>query len=93
MNNSPPILPQQSKTNEENNNTSLLPTPVSPIQFGSLLSQFSLKDKNNTITDSSSPSPPTKLFSCPDCNQVFHRAHNLKSHKATHSASKPYQVR
>ncbi|GAA5812471.1 hypothetical protein MFLAVUS_005927 [Mucor flavus] len=62
-----------------------LPTPISPttVHFGSLISQFSIKD---TTSESS-----TKLFGCPDCSQVFNRAHNLKSHRATHSASKPFQ--
>ncbi|KAI9342981.1 hypothetical protein BD770DRAFT_414514 [Pilaira anomala] len=63
-----------------------LPTPISPtaIHFGSLISQFSIKDTSAETSNS-------KLFVCPDCNQVFNRAHNLKSHRATHSASKPFQ--
>ncbi|GAA5802133.1 hypothetical protein EDC94DRAFT_609616 [Helicostylum pulchrum] len=65
-----------------------LPTPISPtttVHFGSLISQFSIKD------NSTSESSTNKLFGCPDCSQVFNRAHNLKSHRATHSASKPFQ--
>lgn len=74
--NSPPLLQETT-----------LPTPISPaISFGSLISQFSIKDsKSDTST--------SKSFPCPDCDQIFNRAHNLKSHKATHSASKPFQVR
>ncbi|KAI7907821.1 uncharacterized protein BX663DRAFT_445777 [Cokeromyces recurvatus] len=45
--------------------------------------QFSLND-----TTSSSEH---KVFTCNDCGQEFNRAYNLKSHKATHSASKSFQ--
>ncbi|KAI8343831.1 hypothetical protein BD560DRAFT_338995 [Blakeslea trispora] len=31
------------------------------------------------------------MFTCIVCDQTFHRAHNLKSHMATHSATKPFQ--
>ncbi|KAI8638731.1 hypothetical protein BD408DRAFT_351338 [Parasitella parasitica] len=65
-----------------------LPTPISPtttaLNFGSLVSQFSVKPStSNEETD--------KLHTCIECGQNFNRAHNLKSHRATHSASKPYQ--
>ncbi|KAK4520833.1 uncharacterized protein ATC70_006714 [Mucor velutinosus] len=66
-----------------------LPTPISPTtttahHFGSLVSQFSIKPStSNEETD--------KLYTCIECGQNFNRAHNLKSHRATHSASKPYQ--
>ncbi|EPB87393.1 hypothetical protein HMPREF1544_05819 [Mucor circinelloides 1006PhL] len=65
-----------------------LPTPVSPTttthNFGSLVSQFSIKP-------STSNEETHKLYTCIECGQNFNRAHNLKSHRATHSASKPYQ--
>ncbi|OBZ86253.1 hypothetical protein A0J61_05690 [Choanephora cucurbitarum] len=62
-------------------------TPVSPTQdFSSLFGQFSLK------TVPSSPYENQKIFTCIECGQTFNRAHNLKSHKATHSATKPFQV-
>lgn len=68
-----------------------LPTPISPTtttaqHFGSLVSQFSVKP-------STSNEDTNKLYTCIECGQNFNRAHNLKSHRATHSASKPYQVR
>ncbi|CEP09412.1 hypothetical protein [Parasitella parasitica] len=65
-----------------------LPTPISPTttlhNFGSLVSQFSVKP-------STSNEETNKLHTCIECGQNFNRAHNLKSHRATHSASKPYQ--
>ncbi|KAL9552947.1 hypothetical protein MBANPS3_003530 [Mucor bainieri] len=66
-----------------------LPTPISPTtstahNFGSLVSQFSVKP-------STSNEDTNKLYTCIECGQNFNRAHNLKSHRATHSASKPYQ--
>ncbi|CAO3611009.1 unnamed protein product [Mucor fragilis] len=66
-----------------------LPTPISPTtttaqHFGSLVSQFSVKP-------STSNEDTNKLYTCIECGQNFNRAHNLKSHRATHSASKPYQ--
>ncbi|KAI8365679.1 hypothetical protein EDC96DRAFT_509503 [Choanephora cucurbitarum] len=60
--------------------------PVTPTQdFSSLFGQFSLK------TVPSSPYENQKIFTCIECGQTFNRAHNLKSHKATHSATKPFQ--
>lgn len=72
----------------------MLPTPVSPVtthhDFESLISQFSIKETNHAKESDSSA---LKSYPCPECNQVFNRAHNLKSHRATHSATKPFQVR
>lgn len=56
-----------------------LPTPTSPVE-AHLFSQFTVK------------TPSESVFICPDCNHTFHRAHNLKSHQATHSTTKPFQV-
>lgn len=40
------------------------------------------------------PSATTeKLYACHECDQTFSRPHNLKSHLATHSSEKPYQVK
>ncbi|KAG0738387.1 hypothetical protein G6F57_007340 [Rhizopus arrhizus] len=55
-----------------------LPTPTSPVE-AHLFSQFTVK------------TPSESVFICPDCNHTFHRAHNLKSHQATHSTTKPFQ--
>ena len=67
-----------------------IPTPISPIHnFESLLGQFSINDNTQDLD----ATVVTKSYACPDCHQVFEKAHNLKSHKATHSASKPFQVR
>ncbi|CAO3650746.1 unnamed protein product [Mucor hiemalis] len=67
----------------------MLPTPVSPVttnhDFESLISQFSIKETNHAKESD------MKTYPCPECNQVFNRAHNLKSHRATHSATKPFQ--
>lgn len=82
----------ENKSDPNHHSFQLLPTPISPTStsnthdFGSLFSQFSLKSNNLVETN-------TKSFICTDCGQTFNRAHNLKSHKTTHSASKPFQVR
>jgi uncharacterized Zn-finger protein len=34
-----------------------------------------------------------KPFVCSQCDQSFSRSHNLKSHLATHSPEKPFQVK
>lgn len=34
-----------------------------------------------------------KPFVCNQCDQSFSRSHNLKSHLATHSPEKPFQVK
>lgn len=40
------------------------------------------------------PSATTeKVYACHECDQTFTRPHNLKSHLATHSSEKPYQVK
>jgi hypothetical protein len=95
---SPPLSLSISSSSSENkldpshHSFQLLPTPISPTStpnthdFGSLFSQFSLKSNNQVDTN-------TKLFTCTECGQTFNRAHNLKSHKTTHSASKLFQVR
>ncbi|KAI8990118.1 hypothetical protein BDB01DRAFT_495091 [Pilobolus umbonatus] len=60
----------------------LLPTPAPNKDYG-IFGQFSLKK----LADNNS----SKNYTCSECYQTFSKAHNLKSHKATHSASKPFQ--
>lgn len=73
---------------EQQQHEFLLPTPVSPTpntkqDMNAYIGQFSLK----------TPSiEPDKLYTCIECGQQFNRAHNLKLHKAVHSASKSFQV-
>ncbi|CAO3677763.1 hypothetical protein G6F56_007511 [Rhizopus delemar] len=55
-----------------------LPTPTSPMDT-SLFGQFTVKTTSDNV------------YICPDCNHTFHRAHNLKSHQATHSTNKQFQ--
>lgn len=75
---------------EQQQHEFLLPTPVSPTtgpppnhDMKAYIGQFSLKPVS---TESE------KLFTCITCGQHFNRAHNLKVHKAIHSASKSFQV-
>ncbi|KAI8084399.1 uncharacterized protein B0P05DRAFT_535425 [Gilbertella persicaria] len=77
---------QQQQQQQHTSQHTKLPTPITPTQdFSSLFGQFSLK------TVPSSPYENPKTFTCLECGQTFNRAHNLKSHKATHSATKPFQ--
>lgn len=54
-----------------------LPTPHTPNE----------KDITNNKTTVDKP------FVCSHCDQSFSRSHNLKSHLATHSPEKPFQVK
>lgn len=61
-----------------------------------------LNDKPQTATHLPTPKSPhdqdsvkpvvDKPFVCNQCDQSFSRSHNLKSHLATHSPEKPFQV-
>lgn len=108
---SPPIQLAKLKLFDDNRPSTttgggLLPTPVSPaLPYGSFISQFSIKQQATAVDSSPSAfnnNNSNKQYACTECHQVFYRAHNLKSHKATHNSSnnnsstsastKPYQV-
>lgn len=57
----------------------------SPSAFCAMVTSSSAK---NTRPLSKSAKP----FACTECDQSFSRAHNLKSHRATHSTLRPYKV-
>ena len=56
---------------------------------GGLYTSFSVNKQNTKRRDNSHQSKP---FTCTQCDQTFSRAHNLKSHFATHSMERPYKV-
>jgi uncharacterized Zn-finger protein len=53
--------------------------------YGSFPLKSASSDDNNGLSSD-------KPFVCKECDQTFSRPHNLKSHLATHSAERPYQV-
>lgn len=55
----------------------------------STASSSSSSNKARGSRDNGSVSKP---YTCSECDQTFSRAHNLKSHTATHSMERPYKV-
>ncbi|CAK7903985.1 hypothetical protein CAAN1_13S03444 [[Candida] anglica] len=69
-------------------------TPLSPkgIDYPSLVGYTvspSLKRKRKS-KGSIVPDSPEQSFPCPQCDKVFQKPYNLKSHMRTHSDDKPY---
>jgi uncharacterized Zn-finger protein len=93
----PPILPS-------NSTTSPLSAKLPPIHSSNRRSVDWLNEKPltesktlptmTTTSPSGSPVPDTndKQFACNQCDQTFSRPHNLKSHLATHSNERSYEV-
>lgn len=93
----PPIL-------QSNPPTSPLSTKLPPIHSSTRRSVDWLNEKPpteskslptmTTTSPSGSPVPDSndKQFACNQCDQTFSRPHNLKSHLATHSNERSYEV-
>ncbi|CAK9437024.1 uncharacterized protein LODBEIA_P14890 [Lodderomyces beijingensis] len=74
-------------------------TNTSNIDYSSIVSYTispSLKRKwkqrrSNVVSPATSPLDSTETFPCPQCDKVFKKPYNLKSHMKTHSVEKPFQ--
>lgn len=104
----PALQPPASVTETTNNTHShpLQPTPTHPTPTSSTTSPSKspppppagvaaagrpANPKTNTDEDNHSGAT-NKPFACHECDQTFSRPHNLKSHQATHSSERPFQV-
>lgn len=100
-----PSIPSLLNSREEE----YLPTPVTPATAvaaaNSILPLLDAKSQNNPPTCAKKQEPSSdqaekpntttvdKPYVCHECEQTFSRPHNLKSHLATHSSERPYQVK
>lgn len=50
-------------------------------------------NNNDSIPDNDTSTTSDKQYACGECDQTFGRPHNLKSHLATHSNERSYEVR